>query len=357
MAKQLPLLALTTGDPLGIGPEVMVKALVKPEATSKARLLGVGSVGVLERTAEQLGVPVRFNPVDSPGDARFKPGELDVMELGLTGLEHLAPGQVEALAGKASVDYVIRAAELALAGEVDGVVTGPIHKEAVQAGGYSQYIGNTEILEDVCTRHTGHNYHGQCMTMLITKNLRVAHATRHIPFRDIASHLTEKRLTETVLLTAAGMTSLGFPQARIAVAGLNPHNGEHGMIGREEVEMITPLLKKLRESGLNVVGPVPADSIFFKAIAGEYDAVIALYHDQGHIAIKVHGFEESITVSLGLPVIRTSVDHGTAFDIVGQGIASEKGMVAALELAAQVVEAGTWNAGLRQSGIRPAAMA
>ena len=338
---------------MGIGPEVLLKALARPEAASMGQLLTLGSVAVLEQTAAQLKLPFRFRSVAHPREARFEPGVLDVMEIGITGLEELVPGQVAAQAGKASVDYVIRAAEMALAGEVDAVVTGPIHKEAVQAGGYHQYIGNTEILEDLCSRETGQNYHGQCMTMLITKNLRVAHATRHIPFREIADHLTPERLINTVRLTSAGMTSLGFPNARIAVAGLNPHNGEHGMIGREEVEMISPLLAQMAADGVNVVGPVPADSVFFKAIAGDYDAVIALYHDQGHIAIKVYGFEESITVSLGLPVIRTSVDHGTAFDLVGKNQASEKGMVAAIQLAAQIVQAGTWQDGLRQNPAQP----
>ena len=345
MSQTRPLLALTTGDPLGIGPEVLVKALGRHDAVQTARCLAIGSIAVLERTARNLGSVWAFRKVRGVKEAQFEPGVLDVVELDFAGLEKLPTGVIHPDAGKASVEYVIHAAKLALTGEVDAIVTGPIHKESVQAGGYDQYIGNTEILEDVCSQLSAEDFHGQCMTMLITKNLRVAHATRHVPFAQIVHHLTPQKLEETIRLTAVGLTSLGLPKARIAVAGLNPHNGEHGMMGREEVDMIAPLVEKLQGEGLLVEGPVPADSVFFKAIAGRYDAVVALYHDQGHIAIKVHGFEESITVSLGLPVIRTSVDHGTAFDIVGKGLASEKGMIAAMELATTIVLKNTWKTG------------
>ena len=342
-----PILAIATGDPLGVGPEVTVKALHQSAPWGEARLLALGSVPVLERAARQVGAAMRFRAVEGPTQARYEPGTLDVMELGLGGLETLPQGTVQALAGKASVEYVIRSAELALDGAVDAVVTGPIHKEAVQAGGYRQYIGNTEIYEDVCTRRLGTDYHGRCMTMLITKSLRVAHVTRHVPFKDIVARLTPAKLEETIRLTVAGMASLGFTDPRVGVAGLNPHNGEHGLIGAEEGEVIEPVVSALRRQGLRVEGPVPADSIFFKAIGGAYDAVVAMYHDQGHIAIKVHGFEESITVSLGIPVIRTSVDHGTAFDIAGQGSATAKSMIAALHLARDIVRVGHWQDGLR----------
>ncbi len=343
------ILAIPTGDPVGVGPEVFVKALAHPEAMGDARLIVMGSVPILERAAKVCGVKAAFRAVEDIGGAAFEPGVLDVLELGCKGLEQLEPGQVHAETGKASVEYVIRAAEMALAGEVDAVVTGPIHKEAVRAGGYHQYIGNTEIFEDVCSRHTGRDFMGKCMTMLITKNLRVAHATRHVPFREIVDRLTPEKLADSIRLTARGMASLGFPAARVAVAGLNPHNGDGGLMGREEIELIAPVVERVRSEGVNVVGPVPADSIFFQAIGGAYDAVVALYHDQGHIAIKVHGFEESITISLGIPVIRTSVDHGTAFDIVGQGSASEKGMVAAIQLAKEIVTAGKWSEGVAET--------
>ncbi len=342
-------LAVPTGDPLGVGPEVFVKSLDHPEARTDCRIIALGSLPILEREAARCGVKVAFRAVEEFGAAAFEPGVLDVLELGLQGLEKLEPGQVRAESGKASVEYVIRAAEMALAGEVDAVVTGPIHKEAVRAGGFHQYIGNTEIFEDVCSRHTGQDFMGKCMTMLITKSLRVAHATRHVPFHKIVERLTADKLAETIRLTARGMASLGFPAARVGVAGLNPHNGDGGLMGREEIDLIAPVVERVRREGVDVTGPVPADSIFFQAIGGAFDAVVALYHDQGHIAIKVHGFEESITVSLGIPVIRTSVDHGTAFDIVGKGLASEKGMVAAVKLAKEIVRTGKWASGIAET--------
>ncbi len=344
-----PLLAITSGDPLGVGPEVLVKALRDGIRQGANRLIALGSVEILRGTAERLGSPLAFRAVDGPAGAAFEQGVLDVMELGQDGLAALPLGEVHALAGKASVEYVLRCAELALDGQIDAVVTGPIHKEAVQAAGYTGYIGNTEIFEDICSRRTGRDYRGRCMTMLITKSLRVAHVTRHVPFKDICARLTPENLERTVRLTAAGLVSLGIPRARIGVAGLNPHNGEHGLMGREELDLIEPAVNRLRRQGLDVSGPIPADSIFFKAIGGEYDAVVALYHDQGHIAVKVHGFEESITVSLGIPVIRTSVDHGTAFDIAGQGKAAETSMAAAIDLAHEIVSLGRWQDGLAEA--------
>ncbi|MBI4082794.1 MAG: 4-hydroxythreonine-4-phosphate dehydrogenase PdxA [Candidatus Lambdaproteobacteria bacterium] len=341
-----PLLAVTVGDPLGIGPEVFIKALANAEAVRGVRLLALGPVAVLDREAKRLGARVKFRAVEGPAQARHAPGTVDVIELGFVGLDQLPQGIVHATAGKASVEYVIRAAELALEGAVDAVVTGPIHKEAVRAGGFHQYIGNTEIFEDVCTRRTGQDFRGKCMTMLISKNLRVAHVTRHIPFKDISAKLTRESVAETIRLTAHGMASLGVAEPRVGVAGLNPHNGEHGLMGREELDVIGPACDQARAEGLPVEGPIPADSIFFKAIGGGFDAVVAMYHDQGHIAVKTYGFEESITVSLGLPVIRTSVDHGTAFDIAGKGLAAEASMVEALKLARQIVQAGRWDQGV-----------
>ncbi len=341
-----PTLAITTGDPLGIGPEVLVKALNRSEVSGGGRLLAIGSPEVLERTAHDLALQASFRPISQAAEARYKPGTLDVLEpegLGANGgVAALPLGRIHPLAGKASVEYVIAAARLALNGEVDAIVTGPINKESVQQAGYHHYIGNTEILEDICARHTGKNFHGRCLTMLITKSLHVAHATRHVPFKEIVQNLTAGKLSETIRLTSLGMRSLGLDAPRIAVAGLNPHSGEGGLMGREEIDLIAPVVERVRQEGIDVTGPVPADSVFFQAIGGAYDAVVALYHDQGHIAVKVHGFEESITVSLGLPVIRTSVDHGTAFDIAGQGKASEKGMVAAIQLAQKIVRTGNW---------------
>ncbi|MDH4225345.1 MAG: 4-hydroxythreonine-4-phosphate dehydrogenase PdxA, partial [Deltaproteobacteria bacterium] len=236
----------------------------------------------------------------------------------------------------------IRAARLALQGQAAAVVTGPINKESVQLAGYTEYIGNTEILEDICARHTGKKFAGKCLTMLISKQLRVAHVLRHVAFKDIVPRLTPEKLEQTIRLTVLGMMSLGFPQPRVAVAGLNPHNGDGGLMGDEEARLLTPMVDQLKGEGLNLTGPVPADSVFFRAIHGEFDAVVALYHDQGHIAVKTHGFEESISVSFGLPVIRTSVDHGTAFDLAGKGVASPTSLVESIKMACHIVKTGQW---------------
>jgi 4-hydroxythreonine-4-phosphate dehydrogenase len=213
-------------------------------------------------------------------------------------------------------------------GTIDAVATAPLNKEAMRLAGYD-YIGHTEILADMT--HTSH-----CTTMLATPGLRVTHVTRHVPFRDIAAYITKDNVLETIVITAQGMRALGYPEPRLAVAGLNPHNGEGGLLGQEEIEAIAPAVEAAQAQGIDADGPIPADSVFFTAIRGAYDVVVCMYHDQGHIAIKTHGFEKSITITLGLPIIRTSVDHGTAFDIAGQGIADETSMVEAITEAARM---------------------
>ncbi|MDF1515733.1 MAG: 4-hydroxythreonine-4-phosphate dehydrogenase PdxA, partial [Anaerolineae bacterium] len=191
------------------------------------------------------------------------------------------------------------------------------------------YIGHTEILSDI----TGTE---RCTTMLATPGLRVTHVTRHIPFQKISAGITKETVLETIQLTHEGMRDLGYTSPRLAVAGLNPHNGEHGLLGREEIDVIEPAIRSAQHQGINVTGPIPADSVFFQAIRGDFDAVVTQYHDQGHIAVKVHGFEESITITLGLPIVRTSADHGTAFDIAGQGLANASSMFAAIMEAANI---------------------
>ena len=242
------------------------------------------------------------------------------------------------MAGRAAVEYVLKAGELALAGEVQGIATGPINKEAMQLGGYD-YIGHTEILADL----TGSP---RCTTMLATGSLRVVHVTRHLPLRQVADAITRERVLETIQLTAESLPAMGIEQPRLGVAALNPHGGEGGLLGREEIEEIAPAIEAAQAMGIDARGPYPADSIFFRAIAGEFDAVVAMYHDQGHIPVKTHGFESSVTVTLGLPIVRTSVDHGTAFDIAWQGgkqsgvseaaLASPQSLIEAIKLATKM---------------------
>jgi 4-hydroxythreonine-4-phosphate dehydrogenase len=276
--------------------------------------------------------PLDLHAIAEAGDARFDPAAPDVLDLGNVELESLALGQVSVAAGRASVDYIERAVELAQAGQVDAIATGPINKAALKAAGIP-FIGHTELLGAL----TGEE---RVTTMLTTPGLRVVHVTRHVALADVAKHITKENVLETTRLTDVGLKQMGIASPRLAVAALNPHGGDDGLMGREEIEAIGPAVEAARAEGIDAYGPIPADSVFFRAIRGEFDAVIAMYHDQGHIPIKTHGFERSVTVTLGLSIVRTSVDHGTAFDIAWQAKAHEESMVEAICLAAQLVMGG-----------------
>lgn len=323
-----PIIAITMGDAAGIGPEIVLKALALEEVYALCRPLVVGDAGVLARARQMLGLGVDLHPVADVQGGRFEAGSIDVLDLANIDLDRLKVGEVCPMAGRAAVEYVLRAGQLALSGEVQGIATAPLNKEAMQLGGYD-YIGHTEILADL----TGAP---RCTTMLVTGSLRVVHVTRHVPLRQVADAITRERVLETIQLTAEGLPAMGIEEPRLGVAALNPHGGEGGLLGREEIEVIAPAVEAARSMVIDARGPYPADSIFFRAIAGEFDAVVAMYHDQGHIPVKVHGFEKSVTVTLGLPIVRTSVDHGTAFDIAWQGVASPQSLIEAIKLAAQM---------------------
>jgi len=321
-----PIIAITMGDAAGVGPEIVVKALALEELYALCRPLVVGDAGVLTRARQMLGLRVDLHPIADVKAARFEPGSIDVLDLANIDLARLKVGEVCPMAGKAAVEYVLKAGEMALAGEVQGIATAPLNKEAMRLGGYD-YIGHTEILADLAGAP-------RCTTMLVSGSLRVVHVTRHIPLRQVADSITRERVLETIQLTAEGLPGMGVVEPRLGVAALNPHGGEGGLLGREEIEVIAPAVETAQAMGIDARGPYPADSIFFRAIAGEFDAVVAMYHDQGHIPVKVHGFEKSVTVTMGLPIVRTSVDHGTAFDIAWQGVASPQSLVEAIKLAA-----------------------
>jgi 4-hydroxythreonine-4-phosphate dehydrogenase len=238
------------------------------------------------------------------------------------------PAVVSPTTGRAAVTYVEQAVDLALRGHVDALATGPINKAALQASG-CPHIGHTELLAEL----TGAR---RVTTVLATPGLRVVHVTRHLPLREVAAHITYEAVLETIRLTDTGLRPAGVSCPRIAVAALNPHGGDEGLLGREELDVIGPAVEAAREKGIHVCGPLPADSVFFRAIRREFDVVVAMYHDQGHIPIKTHGFERSVTFTLGLPIVRTSVDHGTALDIAWQGVASAESMLEAIQLAARM---------------------
>jgi 4-hydroxythreonine-4-phosphate dehydrogenase len=324
-----PIVAITMGDPASVGPEVAVKALVRKEVWDCCRPLIIGDVRVMAKAVDLVGAALTLHAIAQASDARFDPAVLDLIDLGNVDIDALELGQVSAAAGRASVDYIEKAVELAQAGQVDAIATGPINKAALRAADVP-FIGHTELLAAL----TGDK---RVTTMLATPGLRVVHVTRHVPLAEVAKHVTKGNVLETTCLTDVGLKQMGIAAPRLAVAALNPHGGDDGLMGREELDAIGPAVEAARAEGIDAHGPIPADSVFFRAIRGEFDAVVAMYHDQGHIPIKTHGFERSVTVTLGLSIVRTSVDHGTAFDIAWQGVAHEESMVEAICLAAQLV--------------------
>jgi 4-hydroxythreonine-4-phosphate dehydrogenase len=323
-----PIIAITMGDPAGIGPEVTVKALMRPEVWDCCRPLVVGDGATLKRIATLIDGAPEPRLVAAPSEARFDPNAPDVLDLHNVDLRSLQPGHVSTAAGKASVEYIERAVALVQEGRADAITTGPINKAALKAAGIP-YIGHTELLAELIGEE-------RVTTMLATTGLRVVHVTRHVSLAQVAALITRERVLETIRLTDSGLQQMGIPRPRIAVAALNPHGGDDGLMGREEIDAIGPAVETAQAEGIDAAGPIPADSVFFRAIRGEFDVVVAMFHDQGHIPIKTHGFERSVTVTLGLPIVRTSVDHGTAFDIAWQGLAGEESMVEALSLAAQL---------------------
>ena len=269
-----------------------------------------------------------LHPISQANHALYDPLTPDVLDLHNVNVDTLHPGQVSADAGRSSVAYIERSVDLARAGLVDAIATGPINKAAIKAANVP-FIGHTELLASLLGEE-------RVTTMLATEGLRVVHVTRHVPLAQVAALITHDRVLDTIRLTHVGLRQMGFSRPRIAVAALNPHGGDEGLMGREELDAIGPAVESARTDDIEATGPIPADSVFFRAIRGEFDVVVAMFHDQGHIPIKTHGFERSITVTLGLPIVRTSVDHGTAFDIAWKGIASQESMVEAIRLAAQL---------------------
>jgi len=328
-------LAITMGDPAGIGPEIIVKAAARLRPRIEAgelALLVIGSNAALEHARAQFAAGVAIPEVSETDDAW---PALCAMQTGPEG-EPIRPGELSADGGRFAYLAVERGVRLAQSGRVGGIVTAPLNKEALNKAGY-HYPGHTEMLAEL----TG--VKGSCM-MLAHGNMRVSHLTTHIALEDVPKRATADRLRGVIELTRQALLRLGAPRARIAVAALNPHAGEGGLFGRHDIDVAAPVIAEAVEAGHDVVGPVPGDTVFVKLRAGQYDAVIANYHDQGHIPVKLLGFEvdpatgqwndlSGVNITLGLPIIRTSVDHGTAFDIAGKGIANEHSLVEAIEYA------------------------
>ena len=317
-----PPLALTMGDPAGIGPEICAKALAS-DGDLAADVVVVGDLAAMQREVESLGLDVTLHGIDRVADRRGRPGSIDVLET--SHLEHLAIGQVSADAGQAAFDYIKRAVTEITAGEMRAVVTAPINKEALGLAGVP-YPGHSELLADLAgVEHV--------TMMLYNPVLRVVLVSVHVSLLDAIRQLDFEAELRTIRAAASVGPAFGLERPRIAVAGLNPHAGEGGLFGDEEARIISPAIDAARGEGHDVTGPLPGDTVFMSAREGAFDVVVAQYHDQGLIPIKYLGLDEGVNVTLGLPFVRTSVDHGTAFAIAGQGIASASSLVVAIEAA------------------------
>ncbi|WP_116952417.1 4-hydroxythreonine-4-phosphate dehydrogenase PdxA [Jiangella endophytica] len=321
-----PLVAVTMGDGAGVGPEVVVRALADPEVRSLCRPVVVGDLQRLLDAVRITGVDVELRVVDGPEEAAFEAGTIDVIDLGLLPAD-LPYGELSAVAGDAAYHYVKVASELAVAGRVQAICTAPLNKEALHAGGHP-YPGHTELLAELCGVE-------EVSMMLSTPTVKVIHVTTHIGLVDAIERIDDALVERTIRRGDATLRDSGLARPRLGVCGINPHAGENGLFGRgEEAEKIVPAVERCRADGIDVQGPLPADTAFFLAGRGDYDLIVAMYHDQGHGPVKVLGLESGVNISVGLPVIRTSVDHGTAFDIAGTGRADAGSMIEALRQAA-----------------------
>lgn len=340
MKEQIkPILAITMGDPAGIGPEIVVKALNLKETYDKCRPLVTGDAAIMERAVRQMGTGQKVNSIENVGDAKFELGTIDVIDLKCIDMNTFEPGKVAPQCGNAAFVSIIKAIELAMAGEVDGTVTAPLNKEALHKGGHN-FDGHTEIY----AHYTGTKKYAM---LLADEFLRVIHVSTHVSLREACDRVKKDRIIEVTELIDDACRQFGMEKPRIGIAGLNPHASDNGLFGWEEEKEIIPAVNELRERGFDVDGPVPPDTLFAKAKCGKYDGCVAMYHDQGHIPFKVVGFNwdketgkmdsaKGVNITLGLPIIRVSVDHGTAFDVAGKGVASPDAMLLSIDYATRM---------------------
>lgn len=331
-----PIISITMGDPAGIGAEIIVKALSKKEIYKKSKPIVIGSKCVINDALKFIPSNLKLNVIKNIEEIKGEFGIIDLIDLDNIGLDEFNYGKVSAKAGKVSLDYIYKGIDLAMKGLVDAVVTGPIHKEAIKAAG-SPYAGHTEIF---ATRTKTKNY----AMMLTDESLRVIHVSTHVSLRQACNLVKKERILTVIHLADKALKDLGIKNPKIGVAGLNPHAGEGGLFGNEELEEIIPAIEQAKKENITVDGPVPPDTIFSKVIGGQYDIAVVMYHDQGHIPMKVIGFKynkvtnkwlsmSGVNVTVGLPIIRTSVDHGVAFGKAGEGRANEESMVEAIKMA------------------------
>ena len=325
-AAARPILAVTLGDAAGSGPELITKAFAAPAVRAACRPVVVGDAGVMRAAIALTGVQSKVRVIERPADAADDPAVIDVVDLANLDAATLVRGAVNATTGRAAYESIKRAVELTLGGGAQAVVTSAINKAALHAAGF-RYDGHTELLAELCG--------GPKVTMmLVAGKLRICHVSTHVSLAQAIQRVRPERILEVIALACDGVRQLGVAEPHIAIAGLNPHAGEGGIFGTEEIEFIAPAIAEAQRRGFRVSGPYAGDTVFFRALQGEFDGAIAMYHDQGHVAAKMLGIWQGVNVTLGLPIIRTSVEHGTDFANAGQGTGDPRSLVQALLLAA-----------------------
>ena len=327
------------GDPASIGPEIAVKALLRKKIYTACRPLLVGDAAVFQDVIERLQLPAMINEVQSVSGAKFQHGVIDVFDLKNVDRRKLVLGEISAMAGHASFEAIKKVIDLAMAGEIDATVTGPINKKSINEAGH-KFAGHTEIY----AHFTGTRKYAM---LLVEDKMKVIHVSTHVSLREACDLVKKPRILEVIDLLHNGLIQLGESNLKIGVAGLNPHAGDSGLFGTEDDQEIAPAVEEAKRLGYDVEGPVPSDTMFSKAATGYFGGVVAMYHDQGHIPFKLTGFKwnarkkqmdsvKGVNITMGLPIIRTSVDHGTAFEIAGKGVASPDAMILAIESAVQL---------------------
>ncbi|OPZ89256.1 MAG: 4-hydroxythreonine-4-phosphate dehydrogenase 2 [Firmicutes bacterium ADurb.Bin419] len=320
-----PVVGITIGDPAGIGPEIVIKALLDIDVKEQLCPVVIGSARVLESESARLQSDVTINKIQYPWQGRFDRGYINIIDIDNVDLKSLCLGKMQPDVGMAALEYLEKSFDMAKEGKIGSVATAPVNKQAVNAASKG-FVGHTEKLAEMTKTEP--------LTMFEVRNLRVFFLSRHVSLKKACELVTFENVLNCIQHCDKALQSLGLKKRSIAVSGLNPHNGDNGMFGDEEIKEIQPAVERARSQGIDAEGPISADSVFFLALQGKYDAVIALYHDAGHIATKMVDFNRSISITIGLPFIRTSVNHGTAYDIAGQGIASAVSMKEAILAAA-----------------------
>ena len=339
--EHIPVLAITMGDPAGIGPEIAAKAIGKNTIYHSCNPVLIGNVSIMENAIKLTGADFSINKITEMSQADFREGVLNIYEVGGVNTENIRLGEISAEAGDLAFCIIKTAIDLAMQGKVDGIVTGPVHKESINKAGYS-FSGHTEIFAHFTNT-------GKYAMMLADANFKVAHVTTHVQLREACDMITKQRVLDVILMFDSILKKLGIISPGIGVAGLNPHSSDGGLFGYEEANEIVPAIEEGKKSGILVEGPVPPDTLFALAYGGKYDGCVAMYHDQGHIPFKLLGFKwdkkekrmknvRGVNITLGLPIVRTSVDHGTAFEIAGKGIASPDAMTQAIEYAVRLLK-------------------